>query len=74
VYDQIRPRRESSTDSNDVDEQSGFLQYPVAAGKANVPQPSQRDPRRAGFRPSSPVVNQPSTAGVRVAPINRDAR
>ena len=32
-----------------------------------VPHPSQRDPSSAGALPSSPVVNQPSTAGTRAA-------
>ena len=49
--------------SNDVDAQSGFRHERVSAGKAYVPHSEQRDPNKAGGAPSSPVVNQPSTAG-----------
>ena len=61
VYDQTVPLRESSTSSNSSLKQLGFLQNVASRGKEMVPQDWHFVPIRAG---SSPVVNQPSTAGV----------
>src|SRR3954451_17342652 len=69
VKDQILPKRESFVSSNSSPAQVGLRQKNDAFGKNTVPQVVQRLPKRAG---SSPVVNQPSIAGVRVSDTASD--
>src|SRR4051794_18349493 len=63
---QIRPRRESAVSSNSSPLHAGLRQKKDALGKNTVPQVVHRLPSSAG---SSPVVNQPSIAGVRGRPV-----
>src|SRR3954468_13935286 len=63
---QIRPRRESAVSSNSSPLHAGLRQKKEAFGKNTVPHVVHRLPSSAG---SSPVVNQPSIAGVRGRPV-----
>src|SRR3954447_23675172 len=63
---QIRPRRESAVSSNSSPLHAGLRQKKDALGKNTVPHVVHRLPNSAG---SSPVVNQPSIAGVRGRPV-----